>query len=103
MPSVAPFSAAQLHEPILPLVKPPLRALYPARAIAAALATSRRATPGSSAHYYDVVGDDNTLVGVARTRTLQTAQPEQAVRDVMLDDVVAIPDWATVLIASEYF
>ena len=29
--------------------------------------------------------------------------PEQTVRDIMVDNVVAIPDWATVLIASEYF
>ena len=103
MPSVAPFSAAQLHEPILPLAKPPLLALHPDLTIAAALDTIRRAAPGSSAHYYYVVGDDDMLVGVAPTRTLLTAQPEQTVRDVMLDDVVAIPDWATVLIASEYF
>src|SRR5687767_1105073 len=103
MPSVAPFSAAQLHEPILPLAKPPLLALHPDLTIAAALDTIRRAAPASSAHYFYVVGDDNTLVGVAPTRTLVTAQPEQTVRDVMLDDVVAVPDWATVLIASEYF
>ena len=43
------------------------------------------------------------LVGVVPVRRLLTAQPEQLVREVMLDHVVAIPDWATVLIASEYF
>ena len=37
------------------------------------------------------------------TRVLLTAAPEQLVRDVMITHVVAIPDWATVLIASEYF
>ena len=36
-------------------------------------------------------------------RRLLTAAPEQTVRDIMVDNVVAIPDWATVLIASEYF
>jgi magnesium transporter len=103
MPSVAPFSAAQLHEPILPLAKPPLLVLLPDSTIAAALDSIRRNPPDSSTHYFYVVGDDNTLVGVVPTRALLTAQPEQTVRSVMLDDVVAIPDWATVLIASEYF
>ena len=36
-------------------------------------------------------------------RRLFAAAPEQTVRDIMEDNVVAIPDWATVLIASEYF
>src|SRR5687768_18380213 len=103
MPSVAPLSAAQLHEPILPLVKPPLLVLPPDLTIAAAADAIRRNPPDSCAHYFYVVGDDNTLVGVVPTRALLTAQPEQTVRSVMLDDVVAIPDWATVLIASEYF
>jgi magnesium transporter len=40
---------------------------------------------------------------VVPTRVLLTAAPEQLVRDVMITHVVAIPDWATVLIASEYF
>ena len=44
-----------------------------------------------------------TLVGVMPTRTLLAADPAQLVRDVMITHVVAIPDWATVLIASEYF
>ena len=37
------------------------------------------------------------------TRRLLRAEPEHTVADVMNDNVVAIPDWATVLIASEYF
>jgi magnesium transporter len=32
-----------------------------------------------------------------------SAPSERLIREVMIDDVVAIPDWATVLIASEYF
>ena len=103
MPSVAPFSAAQLHEPILPLAKPPLLVLQPDLTIGAALDIIRRAAPAGSIHYFYVVDDDHTLVGVVPTRKLLTAQHEQIVRDVMVDDVVAIPEWATVLIASEYF
>ncbi len=103
MSSVAPLSAAQLHEPILPLAQPPLLVLQPELTIAAALDIIRRGGVSSTIHYFYVVGEDNTLVGVVPTRQLLTAQPDHTVREVMLEDVVAIPDWATVLIASEYF
>ena len=103
MSSVAPLSAAQLHEPILPLAKPPLLVLQPEQTIAAALDAIRRAGAVSTIHYFYVVDDEQKLVGVVPTRALLSAQPDHVVRDVMLGDVVAIPDWATVLIASEYF
>jgi magnesium transporter len=103
MPSVAPLSAAQLHEPILPLARPPLLTLGPDLTIRTALDRIRRSANASTIHYFYVVDEENHLVGVVPTRALLTAEPEHQVRDVMIDDVVAIPDWATVLIASEYF
>lgn len=103
MPSVAPLSAAQLHEPILPLAQPPLLVLQPELPIADALDRIRRLGDASSINYLYVVDDEQKLVGVVPARRLLTAQPQELVRDVMLDHVVAIPDWATVLIASEYF
>ena len=103
MPSVAPLSAAQLHEPILPLARPPLLVLQPDLTITDALDRVRRLGDASSINYLYVVDGEEKLVGVVPARRLLTAQPEQLVRDVMLDHVVAIPDWATVLIASEYF
>ena len=103
MPSVAPLSAAQLHEPILPFAQPPLLVLQPDLTIAAALDIIRRGGLSGTLHYFYVVGEDDTLIGVVPTRQLLTAQPDHTVREVMVEDVVAIPDWATVLIASEYF
>ncbi len=103
MPSVAPLSAAQLHEPILPLVRPPLLVLQPELTIAEAIDRIRRLGNASTINYLYVADDQQLLVGVVPVRRLLTAQPEQTVRDLMIDDVVAIPDWATVLIASEYF
>ena len=100
---VAPVSAAQLHEPILPFAQPPRVVLQPASMIAAAIDSIRRSAPAGAIHYFYVVDDNRRLVGVVPTRRLLTAEPEQRVADVMIDDVVAIPDWATVLIASEYF
>lgn len=99
----ARLSAAQLHEPILPLARPVPVALTPDQTIHSALAAIRAAAMPSSLHYFYVVDDQARLVGVVPTRVLLTAAPEQPVADVMFDDVAAIPDWATVLIASEYF
>ncbi len=103
MPSVAPLSAAQLHEPILPLARPPRLLLEPDMTISGALERVRRLSDASSINYLYVVDAENVLVGVVPLRRLVTAEPEHVVRDVMIDHVIAIPDWATVLIASEYF
>ena len=101
--SVAPLSAAQLHEPILPLARPPLVVLQPDHTIAQTLDRIRASANARSIHYFYVVDDHEQLVGVVPARRLVAAAPEQTVRDIMDDNVVAIPDWATVLIASEYF
>lgn len=101
--SVAPLSAAQLHEPILPLAQPPRVVLKPDQSISQALESIRRSADASSIHYFYVVDHNNRLIGVVPTRRLLTAAPDKIVGDIMVDNVVAIPDWATVLIASEYF
>jgi magnesium transporter len=100
--SVAPLSAAQLHEPILPLAQPPRVVLKPQQSIAEAL-DAIRASADRSIHYFYVVDDSNKLVGVVPARGLLTAAQDKTIGEVMVDNVVAIPDWATVLIASEYF
>ncbi len=101
--SVAPLSAAQLHEPIMPLAAPPQVVLQPDHTIAHTLDRIRASSNARSIHYFYVVDDDEKLVGVVPARRLLSASPEQTVREIMVDQVVAIPDWATVLIASEYF
>jgi magnesium transporter len=101
--SVAPLSAAQLHEPILPLARPPVVVLQPQHTIAETLERIRRSADAAAIHYFYVVDEEHKLVGVVPARRLLTASPEQFVRDIMVEHVVAIPDWATVLIASEYF
>ena len=99
----AQLSAAQLHELILPLARPPQVVLTPGQTIDEALRAIRTAASASSIHYFYVVDDDARLVGVVPTRRLLAAAPEDTVGEVMVENVVAIPDWATVLIASEYF
>src|SRR5688572_4788631 len=101
--TVAPLSAAQLHEPIMPLAKPAQVVLQPDHTIAQTLDRIRAAANARAIHYFYVVDEHDKLVGVVPARRLLAAAPEQTVREIMEDNVVAIPDWATVLIASEYF
>ena len=67
------------------------------------MAVVRNNLSKSDIHYFYVVDDQQRLVGVVPARHLLAADPAQRVDEVMIDDVVAIPSWATVLIASEYF
>ena len=99
----AQLSAAQLHEPILPLARPPQVVLSPGQTIDEVLRVIRASASANSIHYFYVVDADQRLVGVVPTRRLLTSEPDRTVAEVMVDHVVAIPDWATVLIASEYF
>lgn len=99
----AQLSAAQLHEPILPLARPAPIVLLPDQTIDAAVRAIRATASAESIHYLYVVDAEQRLVGVVPTRRLLTVEPDRTVAEVMIDNVVAIPDWATVLIASEYF
>jgi len=99
----AQLSAAQLHDPILPLARPPQVVLSPGQTIDEVLRVIRASAAANSIHYFYVVDADERLVGVVPTRRLLTSEPDRTVAEVMVNHVVAIPDWATVLIASEYF
>jgi magnesium transporter len=99
----APLTAANLHDPILPLVKPVPVTLVATQTIAEAVPAVRSSITTSGIHYFYVVDEDRRLVGIVPARHLLAALPEQRVAEVMISDVVAIPSWATVLIASEYF
>jgi magnesium transporter len=101
--TVAPLSAAQLHEPIMPLAKPAPVVLQPELTIAQALDRIRATSSAQSNHYFYVVDEHEKLVGVMPARRIVVAPPDQTVGECMESNVVAIPDWATVLIASEYF
>jgi magnesium transporter len=60
-------------------------------------------SPGQSLIYFYVVDDASRLVGVLQTRALLTAQPDESLTDVMIHQVIAIPENATVLEACEFF
>ena len=66
--SVAPLSAAQLHEPILPLARPAHVLLQPDQTIAETLDRIRGSANATSIHYFYVVDEHGKLVGVAPAR-----------------------------------
>ena len=63
-----------------------------------------RAVPSArnSAYFY-VLDENDRLAGVVSARHLLTASLDERVAQVMIPGVIAIPHWATVLVASEYF
>jgi magnesium transporter len=98
-----PLSAANLHDPILPLVRPVPVTLTVGQTIGDALAVVRGSISAANIHYFYVVDGARRLLGVVPARRLLAADPAQRVEEAMLTDVVAVPSWATVLVASEYF
>ena len=71
--------------------------------IAEALQVVRASISAANIHYFYVVDENERLIGIVPARHLLASSPEQRVDEVMIADVVAIPSWATVLVASEYF
>jgi magnesium transporter len=68
-----------------------------------ALERIRREGVGERVIYFYAVDEEQRLVGVVPTRRLLTAPLETALREVMVQRVVAVPAKATVLDACEFF
>lgn len=68
-----------------------------------ALSEIRRHPPEGRIIYFYAVDSDNRLRGVIPTRRLLLAPSDQPLREIMVRQVVAIPDTATVLDACEFF
>jgi magnesium transporter len=98
-----PIAPTQLHDPIVKYVQPAGLILSPDDTIAVALDRARQLPSTQIILYCYVVDDEGRLIGVVPIRRLLTTAPEAAIDSVMIHDVVAIPSWATVLVAAEYF
>lgn len=96
------FTADRLHDPILPLVQPCPVTLQTADRVDASLDIIRRARVGDVRHFY-VIDDERRLAGVVPAHVLLESGVDELIGDVMTRDAVAIPDWATVLVAAEFF
>ena len=97
------LTASHLHDPVLPFVRPVPVVLRTTQTISDAYAAIRGVPKARDTPYFYVLDDDDRLAGVVSARYLLTAALEQRVDQVMIPGVIAIPHWATVLVASEYF
>jgi magnesium transporter len=93
----------QLHDPILPHVRPAPLVLKTTETVGHALQRTRALPAHESLMYSYVVDDHNRLHGYVPIRTLLRNPVDASIADVMVTDVLAIPSWATVLVAAEYF
>ena len=98
-----PISQDQLYDPILDHVRPAPLILKPDDSLADALEKARALPSTQIILYCYVVDEKDRLVGVVPIRRLLTNAAESRISDIMIAEVVAIPSWATVLVAAEYF
>jgi magnesium transporter len=96
-------TSTDLHDPVLPLVRPVPITLTRSQTIAEAHAAVRAAPAARRVPYFYVLDDEERLAGVVKAGELLGAALDERVEQIMVPGVVAIPSWATVLIASEYF
>lgn len=96
------LSPEHLHDPILPYLQPCPVTLRSADRVDAALDAIRAARAGNIPHFY-VVDDSQRLTGVVPAHVLLESGVDETIGAVMTRDAVAIPDWATVLVAAEFF
>jgi len=92
-----------LHDSVLQHIQSDVVRLLPDQTVADALDALRDRGQDQDIVYVYVVDADGRLTSVVPTRALLASRPERLLSEIMLGDVVAIPDWATVLVAAEYF
>lgn len=95
--------ADHLSHPILEVARRDMTTLRADLTVQQALDDIRAQGVGQRIVYFYVVDAEGALVGVIPTRRLLVAPLEERLSDVMIRDVVAIPDKATVLDACEAF
>lgn len=92
-----------LHDSVLDHIQADVVRLLPGQTVGDALQALRDRGSDHDIVYIYVVDDDGRLTGVVPTRALLASHLERPLGEIMQEDVVAIPEWATVLVAAEYF
>lgn len=92
-----------LQEPVIDHMRTDAPRLNVDQTVGEALQTIRDNPPDSRIIYFYVTDNDNHLRGVVPTRRLLLNASEKLIKEIMVVDVIHIPDTATVLDACEYF
>src|SRR5919109_4451190 len=96
-------SIPDFHAPVVEHARKDFPLLDADMTIGEALERIRREGVGERVIYFYAIDKEKRLVGVVPTRRLLTAPLETAVREVMVQRVIAVPAKATVLDACEFF
>lgn len=99
----AKLRTAHLYDPISAHTRTDFATLRQGMTVQEALAAIRQHGVGERIVYFYVLDDDDRLAGVVPTRRLLIAKLESPLSEIMIRQVVAIPDSATVVEACEFF
>src|SRR5580765_3327947 len=88
---------ADLNDPVAQHMRTDFARLHAGQTVGEALAALRQSPPGGRVIYLYVADDDGTLRGVVPTRRLLLSAPERPVADIMVREVIVLPQSATVL------
>lgn len=102
-PPAAKPGSEHLNEPVLPFARRDFTTLSKDLTVDQALEAIRSRGVGEKVIYFYVVDEAQRLVGVVPTRRLLVSALERRLDDLMIRNVIAIPDTATVLDACEVF
>ncbi|HEY2759727.1 MAG TPA: magnesium transporter [Pirellulales bacterium] len=92
-----------MHDPVLRHLRYDFVQINQNLTVGQALATIRNNPTIGQIIYFYVVDHEGRLAGVVPTRRLLLSAPETPVADIMVRDVITIPETATVLDACELF
>ncbi|MFI4875129.1 MAG: magnesium transporter MgtE, partial [Blastopirellula sp. JB062] len=87
----------RLNDPVSEHMRTDAARLVISQKIGDALVSIREKPPEGRIIYFYVVDEDNCLKGVVPTRRLLLNDPEKTVGDIMIRNVITIPETATVL------
>jgi len=99
----ASLTEANLADPITRHLRRDCARVFVQQTVAEALDEIRRQRPEGRIVYFYVVDAENRLMGVVPTRKLLLSALDKPIRELMVREVVAVPDSATVLDACEFF
>ena len=92
-----------IHQPVSNVARKDFTRLRKDLTVQQALEAIRGEELGEKIVYFYVVDEQGVLVGVLPTRRLLGARPDQKLSDLMVTNVVTVPETATVLDACELF
>jgi magnesium transporter len=95
--------AKKLNDPIVRHMHGDFAGLSADQTVGEALEMIRRRPPEGRIIYFYVLDGEGRLAGVVPTRRLLLNPPEKPVADIMVREVIAVPQSATVLEACEFF